>query len=83
MNAIEAMSGISANLRELRVSSEKVSGIPGELLHETREAKSLTNAEWTHVLITVRDSGPGLGSKNIDRLFDAFYTTKTQGLEWG
>jgi signal transduction histidine kinase len=34
-------------------------------------------------LITVRDSGPGLDPQNIDRLFDAFYTTKPQGLGIG
>jgi signal transduction histidine kinase len=31
----------------------------------------------------VRDSGPGLDPKNLDRLFDAFYTTKPQGLGMG
>jgi signal transduction histidine kinase len=34
-------------------------------------------------LITVRNSGPGLDSKSLDRLFDAFYTTKLQGLGMG
>ena len=36
-----------------------------------------------HVLIGVRDSGPGLDPKGLDRLFDAFYTTKPQGLGMG
>jgi signal transduction histidine kinase len=43
----------------------------------------LADAEWTHVLITVRDSGPGLDPKGLARLFDAFYTTKPQGLGMG
>jgi C4-dicarboxylate-specific signal transduction histidine kinase len=36
-----------------------------------------------HVMVAVRDSGPGLDPKNVDRLFDAFYTTKPQGLGMG
>ena len=35
------------------------------------------------MLVTVRDSGPGLEAKNLDRVFDAFYTTKPQGLGMG
>ena len=45
--------------------------------------KTLPKIEWTHVLIGVRYSGPGLNPKDLDRLFDAFYTTKPQGLEMG
>jgi signal transduction histidine kinase len=43
----------------------------------------LADAECTRVLIAVRDSGPGLDPKGLDRLFDAFYTTKPQGLGMG
>jgi signal transduction histidine kinase len=43
----------------------------------------LAEAEWTHLLIAVRDSGPGLDPKGLNRLFDAFYTTKPQGLGMG
>ena len=35
------------------------------------------------VVITVRDSGPGLDPTSLDRLFDAFYTTKPDGLGMG
>jgi PAS domain S-box-containing protein len=45
--------------------------------------KELVEAEGTHILITVRDSGPGLDPQRLDRLFDAFYTTKPQGLGMG
>src|SRR5262249_48220665 len=30
--------------------------------------------------VAVRDSGPGLRPESLDRLFDAFYTTKADGL---
>lgn len=36
-----------------------------------------------HVCITVRDTGPGLAPDALDRLFDAFYTTKPGGLGLG
>jgi signal transduction histidine kinase len=35
------------------------------------------------VVIAVRDSGPGFDPQHIDRLFDAFYTTKPHGLGLG
>ncbi len=35
------------------------------------------------VVIAVRDSGPGLDPQGLDRLFDAFYTTKPHGLGMG
>jgi C4-dicarboxylate-specific signal transduction histidine kinase len=34
-------------------------------------------------LVSVRDSGPGLDLETADRLFEAFYTTKVQGMGIG
>jgi C4-dicarboxylate-specific signal transduction histidine kinase len=81
MNAIEAMSGGEEGPRELWVSSEKVIGISGESEKSQLENKALAAAEW--MLIAVRDSGPGLDTKSLDRLFDAFYTTKPHGIGMG
>jgi signal transduction histidine kinase len=36
-----------------------------------------------HVLIGVEDSGPGIDVENIDRIFNAFFTTKTNGIGMG
>jgi signal transduction histidine kinase len=35
------------------------------------------------VLIAVRDSGVGIDAKDFRRIFDAFFTTKTQGMGMG
>jgi PAS domain S-box-containing protein len=35
------------------------------------------------VLVAVRDSGPGLDAERLDHIFDAFYTTKPNGLGMG
>jgi C4-dicarboxylate-specific signal transduction histidine kinase len=48
-----------------------------ELLICTEEAES------NGALVAVGDSGPGLDPKSADRLFEAFYTTKVQGMGIG
>jgi PAS domain S-box-containing protein len=49
-----------------------------------REMSISTGRETSNgVLVSVRDSGPGLDSQNVDRLFEAFYTTKSDGLGMG
>ncbi|MBV8095109.1 MAG: PAS domain S-box protein, partial [Acetobacteraceae bacterium] len=63
INAIEAMSGVSAEPRELLISTGK--------------------ADRRGVVVAVRDSGPGLEASTLDRLFQAFYTTKPGGLGMG
>ena len=59
-----------------------------EAMSEVAEgARELTigtgNAEADSVLVTVRDTGPGLPPATLARIFDAFYTTKDSGLGMG
>jgi len=35
------------------------------------------------ILVTLRDSGPGVDPNNADRLFEAFFTTKAEGMGMG
>jgi PAS domain S-box-containing protein len=81
MNAIEAMSGVEEGPRELWVSSEKATATSDQSEKSQLEDNTLAAAEWT--LVAVRDSGPGLDARSLDRLFDAFYTTKSHGLGMG
>ena len=83
MNAIEAMGGVGEGPRELGIGSEKVTEIHAKPKQERYEDRALADAEWTHVLVAVRDSGPGLDPQGLGRLFDAFYTTKPTGLGMG
>jgi C4-dicarboxylate-specific signal transduction histidine kinase len=39
--------------------------------------------ESDHVLITLQDSGSGIDHTHLDRIFDAFFTTKDRGMGMG
>ena len=83
VNAIQAMSGVFDGRRELCVSSQKVTEIYAKGAKDITESKASIQPEPTQVLIAVRDSGPGLDPQRLNHLFDAFYTTKPQGLGMG
>jgi C4-dicarboxylate-specific signal transduction histidine kinase len=41
------------------------------------------SSQPNEVIIAVEDSGPGIEAKDLDRIFDAFFTTKSQGMGMG
>ena len=57
----------------------------GESGLELRELRISTEANQPDggVLVSVRDSGPGIGPQSIERLFDPFYTTRQAGMGMG
>jgi signal transduction histidine kinase len=63
LNAVEAMSSVEAEPRELLISTEQ-SQIGG-------------------VLVSVRDSGPGIDPDHLEHVFESFYTTKSSGTGMG
>ncbi len=48
-----------------------------------RELKILSQREGDAVLVAVRDSGVGIDPEHVDRLFNAFFTTKPGGMGMG
>jgi PAS domain S-box-containing protein len=58
-----------------------------EAMNDVSDARELSissaNDDSCNVLVAVRDSGPGLDPRNLDRLFQAFYTTKPHGMGMG
>ena len=50
---------------------------------ENRNLVISTQANSQRVTISLCDSGCGISEENSSRLFDAFYTTKTQGMGMG
>jgi signal transduction histidine kinase/ligand-binding sensor domain-containing protein len=50
---------------------------PRELLISTEQS------QVNGVLVTVRDSGPGIDPEQLERVFEAFYTTKSNGVGMG
>jgi hypothetical protein len=69
------MSEVNEGPRELWVSSQIFTKNPARGPHALQtsesekdefDARTLAEAEGTHVLIAVRDSGPGLDPKGID-----------------
>src|SRR5262249_57106819 len=48
-----------------------------------RELMISTEQNQAGVLVAVRDSGPGIDPAHLDRVFDAFYTTKSSGTGMG
>ena len=50
---------------------------PRELLVRSRQHES------TQVLVAVQDSGVGIDRQNLEKIFDPFYTTKSQGMGMG
>jgi len=55
----------------------------GSVEAEPRELLISTEQHHTGVLVAVRDSGPGIDPAHLDRVFAAFYTTKSRGVGMG
>ena len=83
LNAVQAMSSLTEGLRHLDVISAITFPGDGGSETENNEPNGFAASRPGELLVTVRDSGPGLDMQNVDRLFDPFYTTKPQGLGIG
>lgn len=58
---------------------QSMSAVPGK-----REMVIATTTDPEgNVVVSVRDSGPGISEQNLPRLFDAFFTTRSTGMGMG
>jgi PAS domain S-box-containing protein len=55
----------------------------GSVEAEPRELLISTEQHHAGVLVAVRDSGPGVDPTHLERVFEAFYTTKSRGVGMG
>jgi len=55
----------------------------GSVEAEPRELLISTEQHHRGVLVAVRDSGPGIDPTHLERVFEAFYTTKSRGVGMG
>jgi PAS domain S-box-containing protein len=55
----------------------------GSVEAKPRDLLISTEQDRTDILVAVRDSGPGLDPSHLERVFDAFYTTKSSGMGMG
>lgn len=86
---------ISTGLPQVLADPVQIEQVMLNLMRNAIEAMTLVDSrprvlgiaaavtEQGHALITVEDSGPGLRAGELDRIFDAFYTTKSDGMGMG
>ena len=55
----------------------------GSMEEGARELLISTEEGQAGAVVAVRDSGPGIDPEHLDRIFDAFYTTKSSGTGMG
>jgi C4-dicarboxylate-specific signal transduction histidine kinase len=55
----------------------------GSVEAEPRDLLISTEQDHTGVVVAVRDSGPGIDPSHLERVFDAFHTTKSNGMGMG
>jgi PAS domain S-box-containing protein len=55
----------------------------GSVEARARDLSISTEQDHTGVLVAVRDSGPGIDLAHLERVFQAFYTTKSSGVGMG
>ena len=69
---------LMVNLVENAIEAMSFVAGRSRVLHLKTELDGVRN-----ILVTVEDSGPGIDSNNIERIFDRFFTTKAQGMGMG
>jgi PAS domain S-box-containing protein len=94
-NSVSVQTRLTGGLSHVQADGVQLQQVVLNLILNAVEAMSLVKKgvrelvistephEAGGVLVTVRDSGPGIDPKDLDRVFEAFYTTKSSGVGMG
>jgi PAS domain S-box-containing protein len=94
-NAITLKSSLAPDVPPIQGDRVQLQQVVLNLIVNAIEAMKGSGARWRElaigsardggdaVTVEVRDSGPGIDADHVDRLFEAFYTTKEEGIGMG
>jgi PAS domain S-box-containing protein len=94
-NGVSVQTCLSEGLAPVEGDRVKLQQVLLNLVLNAAEAMSVVNegardllisterSQTNGVLVAVRDSGPGIDPEHIERVFEAFYTTKSSGVGMG
>lgn len=81
---------IQGNLPKIKIKEHHLFEIISNIVNNAIEAMEkngllliLANSTTSQVIITIQDTGPGIATKNLGRIFEPFYTTKEEGTGLG
>ena len=94
MNNVKFSYGITVNLPEknhtIRCDPRKIESVLSNLLNNAVQAVNgqgevnvITSSNSEFITIKISDSGPGISEKNMDKIFEPMFTTKTTGTGLG
>jgi signal transduction histidine kinase len=84
-SGVEVTTDLSRDLPLVRASADKLKQVFLNIMLNARDAmpdggliRVATGTEDGHVKVTISDSGIGIPRENLDKIFDAFFTTKSK-----
>ncbi|AFS82956.1 sensor histidine kinase [Candidatus Nitrosopumilus sediminis] len=94
MNHVKFSYGVAINLPEtnftIRCDARKIEGVLSNLLNNAVQALDgqgevtvTTSVDSKFFIIKISDSGPGIPEKNLEKIFEPMFTTKTTGTGLG
>jgi len=76
LNAIDAMEG--GGVLTVKTRKKKLDTVPEDL-----EKLTISDQDIYYVIVEISDTGPGIPPQNLKKIFNPFFTTKTEGLGLG